>query len=99
MDAACIRANYPVPYQCGIFYYEVEIISKGRDGYIAIGFCGPNMSLGRLPGWDDISWGYHGDDGNSFACSGTGKPYGPTFTTVSIFFPLKLLGRCRWLHY
>jgi hypothetical protein len=32
-------------------------------------------------GWDDGSWGYHGDDGNAFACSGTGRPYGPTFTT------------------
>jgi hypothetical protein len=30
------------------------------------------------------SWGYHGDDGHSFACSGSGKPYGPTFTTGDV---------------
>lgn len=32
-------------------------------------------------GWDDMSWGYHGDDGHAFSCSGTGRSYGPTFTT------------------
>ena len=85
MDAATVRANHPIPHQCGIFYFEVEIINKGRDGYIAIGFTGPHVSLGRLPGWDDMSWGYHGDDGNSFACSGTGKLYGPTFVFYFLF--------------
>ena len=84
MDAASVRANQPISAQTGLFYYEVEIISKGRDGYVGIGFCGPHVSLGRLPGWDDMSWGYHGDDGNSFACSGTGHPYGPTFTTGDV---------------
>lgn len=38
----------------------------------------------RLPGWDPNSWGYHGDDGNSFNCSGSGKKYGPTFTTGDV---------------
>lgn len=32
-------------------------------------------------GWDPNSFGYHGDDGYSFAGSGTGRPYGPCFTT------------------
>lgn len=35
-------------------------------------------------GWDKQSYGYHGDDGNSFSSSGAGKPYGPTFTTGDI---------------
>ena len=34
-----------------------------------------------LVGWDKQSYGYHGDDGNSFCSSGNGQPYGPTFTT------------------
>ena len=34
-----------------------------------------------LIGWKSISWGYHGDDGNFFYCSGKGKRYGPLFTT------------------
>ena len=38
----------------------------------------------RLPGWDKHSYGYHGDDGHSFCSSGTGQPYGPTFTTNDV---------------
>lgn len=35
-------------------------------------------------GWDKQSYGYHGDDGNSFSSSGHGQAYGPTFTTGDI---------------
>ena len=84
LDAAAIRANRPISVQCGIYYFEVAVISKGRDGYIAIGFQAGSVALGRLPGWEDSSWGYHGDDGHSFCCSGTGKPYGPIFTTGDV---------------
>ncbi|KAJ3050020.1 hypothetical protein HK097_009001, partial [Rhizophlyctis rosea] len=83
-DAAAVRANTPIPPQCGIYYFETTIVSKGRDGYIGIGFCTRSVALGRLPGWEDSSWGYHGDDGHSFSCSGTGKMYGPTYTTGDV---------------
>ncbi|KAG5459600.1 MAG: concanavalin A-like lectin/glucanase domain-containing protein [Olpidium bornovanus] len=83
-DAASVRSNQLIPPQCGIFYYEVEIISKGRDGYIGIGLCTQSVALNRLPGWEPSSWGYHGDDGHSFCCSGSGKPYGPTFATGDV---------------
>lgn len=69
---------------CGVYYFEIDIISKGRDGYIGIGFSHAGVSTNRLPGWEPGSWGYHGDDGHSFACYGTGKPYGPTFTTGDV---------------
>ena len=32
-DAASVRANHCIPLQCGIFYFEIQILSKGRDGY------------------------------------------------------------------
>ncbi|ORX83667.1 SPRY-domain-containing protein [Anaeromyces robustus] len=80
-DAAAVRANHPMPYQCGLFYFEVTIISKGQKGYIGIGFCTSSVDLKKLPGWENYSWGYHGDDGHSFCFSGSGKAYGPTFTT------------------
>lgn len=83
-DAASVRSNHAVPPQCGLYYFEVEIVSKGRDGYIGVGFCAQSVALNRLPGWEPNSWGYHGDDGHSFCCSGSGKPYGPTFTTGDI---------------
>ncbi|EPB86276.1 hypothetical protein HMPREF1544_06918 [Mucor circinelloides 1006PhL] len=82
--AALARSNFPMRPQCGIFYYEMRVISKGDDGYIGIGFCAASNKVERLPGWDPDSWGYHGDDGHSFAGSGTGKDYGPCFTTGDV---------------
>ena len=31
-DAASVRATHKIPAACGIYYFEVKIISKGRDG-------------------------------------------------------------------
>jgi hypothetical protein len=94
-DAASVRADHPIPSSCGIYYYEVTIISRGNQGYspvlfwltnrfIGLGFCRASVTLNRLPGWEPDSWGYHGDDGHSFCCQGIGKTYGPTFTTGDI---------------
>lgn len=54
------------------------------DRLIGIGFSGPKVSLEKLPGWEPDSWGWHGDDGNTFCCQVTGKKYGPTFTTGDV---------------
>jgi len=42
------------------------------------------LLLCHVSGWEKNSYGYHGDDGHSFCSSGTGKPYGPTFTTGDV---------------
>ncbi|KAK9505116.1 hypothetical protein O3M35_009244 [Rhynocoris fuscipes] len=83
-DAASVRATYPIPASCGLYYFEVKIVSKGRDGYMGIGLSAQGVNMNRLPGWDKHSYGYHGDDGHSFCSSGTGLPYGPTFTTGDV---------------
>ncbi|MCJ1476409.1 hypothetical protein MMC13_005075 [Lambiella insularis] len=83
-EAAAARADHPMPPQCGIYYYEVEIIQKGKEGMIGIGFSGAKVSLEKLPGWEHDSWAYHGDDGMTFCCQSTGKKYGPTFTTGDV---------------
>ena len=31
-DAASVRATHAIPTSCGIYYFEVKVISKGRDG-------------------------------------------------------------------
>ena len=52
-------------------------------GLAAAGF-GPaeqDVLSTRLPGWEDNSYGYHGDDGHSFHASGQGRVYGPTYST------------------
>lgn len=83
-DAASVRANHPIPSSTGLFYYEAMVLSRGRDGFIGVGFCREDVLLTRLPGWEDDSWGYHGDDGHSFCCQGTGQEYGPKFTTGDV---------------
>ncbi|XP_003747647.1 ran-binding protein 9 [Galendromus occidentalis] len=83
-DAASVRATHPIPAACGVYYFEVKIVSKGRDGYMGVGLSAQGVDMNRLPGWDKQSFGYHGDDGHSFSSSGTGQPYGPTFTTGDV---------------
>ena len=34
-EAAAVRADFPMPRQCGIYYYEITVISKGKDGYVS----------------------------------------------------------------
>jgi hypothetical protein len=54
---------------------------KRKNRMIGVGFSSSKASLERLPGWEQESWAYHGDDGKSFfgESQGQGKPYGPTF--------------------
>eukprot|EP01104_Vermistella_antarctica_P001748 TRINITY_DN1186_c2_g1_i2.p1 TRINITY_DN1186_c2_g1~~TRINITY_DN1186_c2_g1_i2.p1 ORF type:complete len:423 (-),score=49.81 TRINITY_DN1186_c2_g1_i2:137-1405(-) len=80
-DAAAVRTNKCVPKSCGVYYFEITIIDRGKEGYIGIGFCNRTASLSRLPGWEGNSYGYHGDDGQAFQGKSDGRTYGPTFTT------------------
>jgi hypothetical protein len=79
-EAASTRANFPIPKACGIYYYEVTVLSRLKDpSYIGIGFSSTKASLSRMPGWEAESWAYHGDDGFAFAGTSQGKAYGPRF--------------------
>ena len=33
-DAASVRADHPVPADSGLYYFEVTVVNKGRDGFI-----------------------------------------------------------------
>ncbi|KAF2721361.1 SPRY-domain-containing protein [Polychaeton citri CBS 116435] len=83
-EAAAVRADQPMPRECGIYYYEVTVHSRGKDGLIGIGFSSKKVNLARLPGWEPESWAYHGDDGYSFACTASGKNYGPRFSSMDV---------------
>ena len=83
-EPSSVRTDRPIPSECGLYYFEVNIVSAGRDGYIGIGLSSANADLRSLPGWNATSYGYHADDGHSFSSSGTGKPYGPTYTTGDV---------------
>lgn len=32
-DAAAVRASHSIPTGCGIYYFEIRVLSKGRDGW------------------------------------------------------------------
>ncbi|KAI0307508.1 concanavalin A-like lectin/glucanase domain-containing protein, partial [Multifurca ochricompacta] len=78
-NAGMVRTNYPIPPACGIYYYEIEVLSKAQKAHISIGFASGDTRLNKLPGWEKNSWGYHGDDGFSFSAEKAGNAYGPTF--------------------
>ena len=62
---------------------EIKFCANFKS-YSGVGFSEIEAPLNRLPGWDETSYGYHGDDGNIFASSGLGQSYGPTFTTGDV---------------
>lgn len=49
-DAASVRTAHPIPPACGIYYFEVKIISKGKNGYMGIGLTAQQFRMNRLPG-------------------------------------------------
>lgn len=49
-DAAAVRANRPIRKLCPFYYWEAEIVNKGRDGFIGIGLLTVDVKLDRLPG-------------------------------------------------
>ncbi|KJH45023.1 SPRY domain protein [Dictyocaulus viviparus] len=48
-DAASTRADYPIPSQCGVYYFEITIV-RGLKGCMGVGVCGKSVNLNRLPG-------------------------------------------------
>lgn len=83
-DAAAVRSNRCIPQQCGLFYFEISVVDRGRDGHLAVGICQQGASLCRLPGWEVASVGYHGDDGMCFTGLANGAPFGPTWGTGDV---------------
>jgi hypothetical protein len=79
-DSAAIRGNLEIFKNNPINYFEIKVLNTGREGFIGIGLAHYYCDLDRLPGWEMYSFGYHGDDGHLFDCSGTGKKYGPRFS-------------------
>ena len=83
-EAASVRADHPMPKEAGLYYFEVTVLSRFKEGYIGIGCSGPKVQLCRLPGWEADSWAYHGDDGYSFSATSAGKPFGPKFNAMDV---------------
>ena len=46
-DASSVRPTHAVPASCGIYYFEVTIVSKGRDGYMGVGLSAQGVNMNR----------------------------------------------------
>ncbi|XP_060555473.1 SPRY domain-containing protein 3-like isoform X2 [Ruditapes philippinarum] len=60
-------------------YFEIEILSLGRSGIIALGLVPDDYPANNQPGWKENSIGYHGDDGRLYHERGTETQFGPTW--------------------
>ena len=78
-DVGAIQADAPVPRRCAVYYFEMRVVAAGEHGTVAIGFADAGVKLTRQPGWEQKSFGYHGDDGRKFHSSGRGDVYGPRY--------------------
>lgn len=61
-DAASVRTISHIPASCGLYYFEVRIISKGRDGYMGIGLTASSAAsfkMNRLPGEEITFYLWH----------------------------------------
>lgn len=80
-DAAAVRTDVPVPSAgLALYYFEARILNAGATGRIGIGLCAQDVRLEKMPGWEQNSYGYHGDDGCAFKTTGiSGEKYGPKY--------------------
>ena len=78
-DVGMAQANFRVSRQR--HYFEMEILSAGKEGWCAIGLASTLYPLHRHPGWNKGSVGYHADNGHLYKERGHGDPFGPTCTT------------------
>ncbi|CAG8502903.1 17536_t:CDS:2 [Acaulospora colombiana] len=81
IDAASIRSDNYIPPEVGLYYFEITVIDCGHRGCIGIGLSKPGTRLNRMPGWEPDTIGYHGDDGHLYYERGTGRKFGPLYTT------------------
>lgn len=35
-DAAAARTEHPIPVACGLYYFEVTVLHKGKEGYVTL---------------------------------------------------------------
>ena len=63
-----IFTTHPISKDSKDFYFEVRVEDEGENGWIGIGLAKSDAKYPneRMPGWDDGTIGYHGDDGGIY---------------------------------
>ncbi len=62
-NVGTVRSKSPMDPFSSANSFEVKILNPGENCYIALGVCSPQYSTDDLPGWDDLSVGFHADNG------------------------------------
>ena len=79
-DVGSVRADKPIPMTLDeIYYFEIKVLNKGYQGDIGIGLTSKSSALNRMPGWENNTIGYHGDNGKLYYEVGYGIEFGPKF--------------------
>lgn len=79
-DVGAVQGNKPAPVRRLLYYFEISIKDRGLRGCISIGFSDEHFKTSRQTGWEQNSYGYHGDDGRLYHGQGRGDMFGPPFT-------------------
>ncbi len=77
-DVGIAQGNFCIDQQH--HYFEMTLLSSGKEGWFAIGLARTTYPLHRHPGWNAGSVGYHADNGHLYKERGHGEPFGPTCT-------------------
>lgn len=77
-DVGIAQGNFCLDQQH--HYFEMSLLSSGKEGWFAIGLARTTYPLHRHPGWNAGSVGYHADNGHLYKERGHGEPFGPTCT-------------------
>ena len=62
-NVGTVRSKQPIDPFSSASSYEVKILDPGSKCYIALGVCSSCYSTDDLPGWEDLSVGFHADNG------------------------------------
>ncbi|AOA62150.1 Vacuolar import and degradation protein 30 [Komagataella phaffii CBS 7435] len=79
------RADMSVPVDCGIYYYEIEILVGLREadislGYLQYGEDSSSANISNAPGFENGTYGYNGKEGQILNLSNSiHTKYGTTF--------------------
>ena len=49
-------------------YFEIKIEDGGAENFIGIGLATQGYPMNKQPGWDQVSVGWHADDGSYYRC-------------------------------
>ena len=81
------------------YYFEMTVKKSGENGVIGIGLTTRSIESrnGEMPGWNNGSIGFHGDDGKIYHDSGSGmalcEPYGAGDTIGCCLKRIEIFGK------